>query len=112
MNLPFMPFFVDDYNRDTQGLSAMEHAGYLLLIFAYWRAQAPLENNDKKLSMIARMTPKQWASVKGEVLSFFTEVGGKLVHKRIEEELEIAKKKVAQAAAAGRASGESRRNGR
>jgi uncharacterized protein YdaU (DUF1376 family) len=104
-----MPFFVDDYAHDTQGLHALEHAGYLLLIHAYWKNRGPLENNDAKLARIACMKDREWLKVRDCVLGFFQCDDRFLRHKRIDEELEIAKRKIESAVAAGKKSGIARK---
>jgi len=112
MKLPYMPFFVDDYYADTIGLSALEHAGYILLLLAYWKRQGPLPKDDKKLAAMACMSPREWKSIRQDVLSFFEECGETLVHKRVEKELNDARERVERARSAGVASGQARRNGR
>jgi len=112
MGLPYMPFYVDDYYADTVGLSALTHAGYLLLILAYWKKGAALPLDDKKLAGLAFMSKKEWLSVKDDVLVFFKIDEGTLVHPRIEKELAKARDKIEKARLAGVASGEARTNGR
>lgn len=112
MGLPYMPFYVDDYYSDTVGLPALAHAGYLLLIIAYWKKGGPLPLEDKKLSRLAFMTDKEWLSVRADVVQFFTVDEGTLVHKRIERELALARDKIEKARLAGIASGVARANGR
>lgn len=112
MKLPYMPLFVDDYYADTMGLTALQHAGYLLLLMAYWKKQGPLPNDDKKLATMACMSTREWRAIRDDVLPFFEECEDKLVHKRVEKELADARERVERARSAGVASGAARRNGR
>lgn len=95
-----MKFYWGDYLKDTTHLVALEHAAYLLLIGAMWQAKGKLPTDDVILARHARMTPKEWASVKGVVLPLFKVSRGHLTHKRIAAELSkysdvVQKRKVA-----------------
>lgn len=108
----YMPLYVGDYLADAAHISTLSHGAYLLLIMNYWQRGKALPANDRVLAGIAKLTPEQWADVKLDLADFFQEVDGCWRHKRIEQELETARGKVAKASAAGKASAEARANAR
>lgn len=108
----YMPLYVGDYLADAAHISTLAHGAYLLLIMNYWQRGKPLPANDRVLAGIAKLTPEQWADVKLDLADFFQEVDGCWRHRRIEQELEIARSKAEKAKAAGRASAEARLNAR
>lgn len=108
----YMPLYVGDYLADAAHISTLSHGAYLLLIMNYWQRGKALPANDRVLAGIAKLTPEQWADVKLDLADFFQEIDGCWRHKRIEQELETAKGKVAKASAAGKASAEARSNAR
>ena len=102
--LPYMQLYVADYLADTSHLSTLEHGVYLLLIMNYWQRGGPLPAADDKVARIARISTEEWLTVKDNILPFFTEQGGQLVHRRIERDLEAVLDKCEKAAASGRSS--------
>jgi uncharacterized protein YdaU (DUF1376 family) len=96
-----MPLWIGAYLADTQHLSRDEHGGYLLLIMAYWRTQAPLPDDDKRLAAIVKASAKEWRALRPALAEFFDCANGLWRHKRIDQELTEAgtKKKKAQAKA-------------
>jgi uncharacterized protein YdaU (DUF1376 family) len=99
-----MQFFVADYLADTMHLSTEEHGAYLLLIFNYWQTGKPLPNDDRRLSIIARLNNERWADVKQTLIEFFVVSNGVLKHPRIEADLKFIEEKQQKAVAAGKAS--------
>ena len=97
MNRPWMPLYIADYLRDTAHLSATESGAYLHLIMAYWVA-GKLPDDDRALARIARLTEKEWKTIRGVIAAFFQD-GWR--HKRIDAELaksiEISSKRRASA---------------
>jgi uncharacterized protein YdaU (DUF1376 family) len=83
----WMPLWIGPYLADTQHLTRDEHGGYLLMLMAYWRAGAPLPDDDKRLSAIAKATPKEWKALRPVLAEFFTVANGVWSHKRVEHEL-------------------------
>lgn len=93
MSLPYMAFYIGDYLRDTEELTTEEHGAYLLILFTMWNKGGSLPNDPKTLRRVARVHPPHWARVAKEILPFFTVVGDRLTHKRIDKELKKARKK-------------------
>jgi len=103
--LPYMPFWVEDYERDTRHLKTAEHGAYLLLLMAAWKAPSnSLPDDDDMLARIAGVSPAEWAEMKRIVMAFWTFDGRskKWVQKRLKKERRLAvdrKQKSADAAA-------------
>lgn len=89
----WMPLYIGDYLRDTVHLTAEEHGAYLLLIMAYWNNGGPLPDDDIALAQIARVSRQKWAAMRGCLKGFFRVAKGRLVHRRIDEELSRASDK-------------------
>ena len=106
--LPYIPLFVADYLADTSHLSTIEHGAYMLLIMNYWQRGGPLPAGDVGLSRIAKLTPKEWASVKPMIAPFFVADGDVWRHNRIETELQKVRDKSEARAKAGKASAEAK----
>jgi len=106
--LPYIPLFVADYLADTSHLSTTEHGAYLLLIMNYWQRGSALPSGDAHLCRIARLTAKEWASVKPSIAPFFEETDGEWRHGRIEAELAKVRSKSKTRAKAGKASAEAK----
>jgi len=98
----YIPFHPGDYLADTAHLSAAEHGAYLLLILNYWQRGQPLQDDDRKLRGIARMTAEEWAASSYTILEFFTLRDGMLHHKRLDEELSRAVEKSCKATASAK----------
>lgn len=79
-----MPLYIADYLRDTSHLRALESGAYLHLIMAYW-ANGKLPNDDKQLATIAKVTDREWKSIKPTVAGFFGPDWSS--HKRIDKEI-------------------------
>lgn len=105
--LPYMQFYVADYQADTMHLTAEEHGAYLLLMFNYWQTGKPIPK--KRLQKIARVPNDRWPDVEQTLSEFFTDNGEEWIHGRIEADLKAAKDAQAQRAAAGKASAEARK---
>lgn len=102
--LPYMQFYVADYLADTMHLNTEEHGAYLLLLFNYWQTGKPLPNNDRRLSIIARLDNERWTDVKPTLIEFFVVSEEKLTHPRIEADLQFVEDKQNKAILAGKAS--------
>lgn len=72
MSAPYMPLYVADYLSATEHLDAALSGAYLHLLMHFWQ-KGSLPSEDKFLSRIARMSPKQWQSAKPTIKAFFNE---------------------------------------
>lgn len=86
--LPFFKLFVADYLLDTRSLSQEEHGAYILLMLNYyWDGLLPEERS--KLYELTRADTQSRKSAADHVIDKFFHVDGeRLVHNRIERELE------------------------
>ena len=94
----WLPLYIGDYLADTSRLTTEQHGAYLLLIMDYWR-NGPPPDDDSVLAQITRMSPDAWSNACSTIRAFFKHVDGKLIHGRIEAELEEAGRKKATAVA-------------
>ncbi len=85
--LPYMQLYVADYLADTAHLNASQHGAYLLLLMNYWQRGKALPNNDDRLAIIARMSPKEWAANRAVVVEFFEVSDTEWVHSRVDHDL-------------------------
>jgi uncharacterized protein YdaU (DUF1376 family) len=92
----WFPFYVGDYLADTMHLSASEHGSYLLILFAYYKNQGPLPDDDKRLANIARVSVTDWQATRLAIASFFKIESGFWIHSRAD--FEIKRRKSAQVA--------------
>lgn len=103
--LPYMPFWVEDYERDTRHLTTEEHGAYLLLLMEAWKsATNSLPDDDDMLSRLAGVSTDKWASMKRIVMAFWHLDGRskRWVQKRLKKERRLAvdrKRKSVDAAA-------------
>lgn len=109
-DLPYMPFYADDYMADAGFLPTIGHGAYMLLLLNYWQRQEPLPADDFTLQGITKLSDADWERLKPHLARFFQEREGKWHHKRVDEEMARAKEKIELARSKGRASGERRRN--
>jgi uncharacterized protein YdaU (DUF1376 family) len=89
--LPFMPLYVADYLADTTHLSTEAHGAYLLLLMVLWKSGGEVQNDDKILARIVRLSPAKWDRIKDDVLEFFNVVENKIFHNRVTQEIQKAK---------------------
>jgi uncharacterized protein YdaU (DUF1376 family) len=73
--LPSMPFFVDAYLGDTMHLSTVEHGAYLLLLFAMWRHNGSVPDDDRDNARVCRMTLEEFQQMKVRLAPFLTTYG-------------------------------------
>lgn len=86
----WMPWYIGDYLRDTQGLSAEEHGAYFLLVMALWMNGGFLPNHPRRLARIACIDFERWPDVWTSVSRFFHVEDDRVWQKRALEELEKA----------------------
>jgi uncharacterized protein YdaU (DUF1376 family) len=89
LKLDWMPLDIPAYLADTGHLSTLEHGIYFLLIMHYWRAGG-LPDDEKQLARIARVTLTEFRGARPTIEPLFKL--GNWKHKRIEFELEKARK--------------------
>lgn len=107
MSLPWFPFHVGDYLRDTARLTTEGHGAYLLLMLDYWANGAP-PDDDETLASIARLPLEQWTKLRSKIAPFFDVADGLWSHGRIEKELVSAEEKHKKRVNAGKAGGEAK----
>jgi len=78
----WMPVYIGDYLGDTIGLDFAQHGAYFLAMMAYWRKGGPLTEDEANEIMRAHC---------GRIAKFFRIDNGLWHHKRIDEELVLAK---------------------
>lgn len=88
----WMPFYIGDYLADTQLLTTEQHGAYVLLIMAYWKNKG-LPNNQEVLMGITKLPAEKWEIHQHEVLKYFEINNGRLIHHRIDRELELLEKR-------------------
>lgn len=96
-----MPLFIGDYLADTMHLSAEQHGVYMLLIMACWRRAGVLPTDEAQLAAIARVTVKRWRELLPIVAPFFLIADDGWRHKRVNEELEGAQRRINRASSGG-----------
>ena len=78
----WFPFYCGDYISDTMHLTREQHGAYLFLIMHCWQNEGKIKNDQKTIKNVAQISSKKLT----EILQFFREENGYLVHKRIERE--------------------------
>lgn len=92
----WMPLYVADYVADTPYLTTEQHGAYLLLLMAYWR-NGPPPDNDAILASLVKMAPDAWSIARAVLVRYFEVCEGFWIHKRVEVEMEKAKRNRATA---------------
>lgn len=88
----WMPLYIGDYLADTMHLTAEEHGAYFLLMMAYWKNGGALQDEDKYLASICKMSADAWSKARAVLEPYFIiQKGKKWKHKRIEKEIKSAK---------------------
>jgi len=78
-----MPLPIGEFLADTMRLSTEQTGAYLLLLADYWRNGAP-PADDAVLGQITRLGKAGWRRHRRALLACFTEIDGRLVHRRLE----------------------------
>lgn len=89
--LPSMPFLVDAYVADTTHLSLEEHGAYLLLLFAMWRRDGYIEDNDRDNARMLGVGPRVWQRLKPRLMPFFTVMGGRITQDNLQKQWNYAR---------------------
>lgn len=91
---PAMPLFGDAYLADTRHLSLEEHGAYLQLLLIAWRSpDCTLPNDDKRLAMMLGISAKRWASIRPQVMAFWSLSDAGWQQKRLTKERRWVAKK-------------------
>jgi len=98
----WMPLYIADFICDTVHLNDAETGAYLLLICHAWRNGGAIPDDEAQLKRICRSSSESWSAIKATVLAFFFKVDGGYRHKRVDSELEIAKRNTAARSSSGK----------
>lgn len=83
----WMPIYIGDYLADTIGLTLSQHGAYFMAMMAYWRKGESL--TEAELQAVT-------AREHDRITEFFVFESNRWHHKRIDIELDIARKHIAQ----------------
>lgn len=83
----WMPLWIGAYLADTMAFTTEQHGAYLLLILAYWRERAPLQDDDETLRGITKMDRAGWKRMRPVLAKKFRVADGVWWHKRVEQEM-------------------------
>lgn len=84
---PVMPLFLDAMIGDTLHLSTEEFGAYLLILFATWRNNGQaLDDDDRMLARICRVSEYRWKKLRPRLAGFFHIIDGKWHQNRLERE--------------------------
>lgn len=103
----WMPMFIGDYRKDTARLSCEQHGAYLQLLFDYWVAGPP-PDDDATLARIVGLELKAWKRHRPVLQRYFTVENGEWRHKRVDQELAGAAERSGKAAAKAKAAADAR----
>lgn len=79
---------IGDFLTGVIHMDAVETGAYIMLIMAHYQAgEEGLPNDDKKLSRIAKVTPRKWAAIKDTVMEKFDLENDMWCQKRVVNEL-------------------------
>ena len=80
--------FIDMLGRDTLLLTPRERDAYVNLIITYERQSAPLPDDDTRLALGARVSPRLWRRMRPLIATFFTVADGLWRHERLDTQME------------------------
>lgn len=100
-----MPFSTSAYLADTQHLSLPQHGAYLLLLMTMWRAGGWIDDDERRLAIICKLSVPKWRLISTDVLQLLVRNDGKLSQKRLLSEVEKKLKRVEQNRSSGGAGG-------
>ena len=84
----YFKLHINDFIEGTFDLTTEEIGAYLLLTLRHYQVgEIGLEDNDKALAYIAKVSPQKWRTIKHNVLSKFDKVEGRWVGRRVCTEL-------------------------
>jgi uncharacterized protein YdaU (DUF1376 family) len=105
MSRAWIAFYIGDYLKDTQALSAEQHGAYLLLLMECWqKGCVPLDAAAR--AAIARVPLPRWKKISAPIDAFFAADGtNKRATKEITKAETVSLKRAIAGAAGGRRSG-------
>ena len=80
---PSMPLFVGDMLADTEHLSNEEFGVYHRLLYAMWRRNGWVPDDDDDLARICHVWRRRWPYVKKRLLPFLVQKDGHLSQKNL-----------------------------
>jgi uncharacterized protein YdaU (DUF1376 family) len=103
---PALMLWTDAYLGDAYHLSTEEHGAYFLMLMAAWRSpDCRLEDTEKFLSRVTKVTPKRWREkIRPALEPFWTIENGYWTQKRLTKEREKVKTICANRSRSGKAS--------
>lgn len=91
------PFEIGGFLKDTMHLDTLEVGIYLKLLIAHYQSgEKGLLLDDKRLSLIAGVTPKVWSRVKPTIMEYFYIKNSQMLHKKVIEVLRKVHEKSAK----------------
>ena len=107
MSSPYMKFWVGDYlsSARVMSLTPLAELAYFRLILWCWQSKGGLPNNDTSLASLCRLSGRQWATIRSQILPLFSDQDGCLFHPKVEEQRKAAEAVSRCRAEAGRLGG-------
>ena len=104
---PYMKFWVGDYlsSARVMSLTPLGELAYFRLILWCWQSEGGLPNNDTSLASLCRLSGKQWATIRSQILPLFDDRDGCLFHLKVEKQRKAAEAVSRSRAEAGRLGG-------
>ena len=102
--LPYIQLYIADFQADTAHLTLEQKGAYLELIMNYWQTEKPLNNSDKRIASVLKISKRRFQTMEKILSEFFTIKDDIWTHQRIEYDLEkvlIKSKKASFAATEG-----------
>lgn len=85
--MDWYPWFPLDFRRDTYHLSLAEDGAYRRLLDEYMLLGGPIPDDDIAIARMIGIGLDEWLVIASKVRSFFKVRGGRLTHKRCDQEL-------------------------
>lgn len=82
----WFPVYVGDYKTETMGLTHEERGIFVELLVSYWHTQAPLPDDDKRMSKIVGVSLQKWKAVRPNLAPLFVIKNGCWHFQRLEAE--------------------------
>lgn len=99
------PLSTSAYIADTQHLSLLQDGAYLRIMMTMWRAGGWIDDDDRKLANICKLSLPKWLKISGAIRALLLVRGGKLSQKRLLFDFEKELKRVSNNRQNGSAGG-------